>query len=199
MVGRMSQQRAVLPVVTLIALVAMGSAAHAAKDVQTDATGDMIVLPGTTPNDPAAAPQVTAGDIVTVTSNHKAKTLVLTTAFVERTDEFSGWRVKTPNGDYFVSLSIFNLPQPTAGLLTLYRQGADEDEVCRGLRRVALPTTSDSIRVKVPRKCLGDPRWVRVGGLASDSVDDVQYADESQRVGQVNQYRNKVGPKVVVG
>jgi hypothetical protein len=51
----------------------------------------MVVLYGQEP-----APEVSAGDISRLTTKHGDRVLTLTTSFVERTDEFVGWKIVTP-------------------------------------------------------------------------------------------------------
>ena len=194
----MSRLSLVLSVVATSALLAAGPA-DAAKDVHADPAGDMVVAPGQLPDGPTPAPEVRPGDITALVTKHKARTVLLTTRFVERTDDFVAWRVKTPGDSYFIRLTILGLPGPTAGLLEIGRQSTGSALDCPGLRRVAVRGTATLIAWTEPRRCLGDPRWVRAGTLATDSVDNTQYADESHRVGRADQANVKVGRKVKVG
>ncbi len=55
---------------------------------------------------------------------------------------------------------------------------------CPGLRS-RIDYGADTVRVSVPRNCLDDPRWVRVGGGGGAMVGKRLYADDANRDGRI--------------
>lgn len=181
--------RRLVPLAIIAALVAGAPGAYAAENVSRDPAGDLV---DQETDDPA--PEVKIGDITKVTTKHGARVLTLTTTFVERTDGSVAWRVVTPKRNFFIDMVMFGFPERYV-TPTLQDRGGKRIK-CRNLRRVELPKRSRSIKVRVPRKCLGNPRWVRTGSIASAVIDGIQYADDAHRDTSISQFKISVGPRV---
>lgn len=188
------RQASLLLTVSALALVA--PPAHAERKSYDDVRADMVVRESTD-----RAPQAKEGDIKRVTTNHQRSRLTVTTKYVARPDQFVGLRIAVPRRKFYVSLGFFNFPgMPPGEAIQLTEEGVEEPVTCPGLRHVTMPDHAQAVRVRIPRSCLGDPRWVRVGSYAASDENGVSYADESRRVGGADeQYKIRVGPKVKPG
>lgn len=60
----------------------------------------------------------------------------------------------------------------------------NKDRRCRGLR-THIDYDNATVRVVIPRRCLSDPRWVRVGGGTGILAADRLYADDVNLAGKV--------------
>jgi hypothetical protein len=69
-----------------------------------------------------------------------------------------------------------------------------KDRTCHGLR-THIDYSAATVRAVVPRRCLSNPRWVRVGGGDGMLEGDELYADDVNRSGTVG-FDAKLGPRV---
>lgn len=65
-----------------------------------------------------------------------------------------------------------------------------EEIECDDLRR-RVRFGADTVRVRVPRSCIGDPRWIKVQSKAEASYDDYGYMDTAGVSGPKNRYASR--------
>lgn len=166
----MQVRRALVVLLGSLSLAFPGAAAHAALYSHNDATRDVIweACPGEDdaecPSEDVFDPSVREGDIVRANIRHQARRVLV--RLKERQVSAAGYRshyvrVVTDAGiERWVSVHATpGQLQPSS--IELY--DARKDVVrCSGLWAGADPAT-DLVTVIVPRRCLGHPRWVRVG------------------------------------
>ncbi len=70
----------------------------------------------------------------------------------------------------------------------------DRRRTCRGLSS-HIDYRAGTVEVKVPRRCLSNPRWVRVGGGIGIFSDSQLYADDANQAGRVSNDL-PLGPRV---
>lgn len=68
------------------------------------------------------------------------------------------------------------------------------ERTCRGLRS-HIGYREKTVDVVVPRRCLTNPRWVRVGGGIAIQSDSLLYADDVTRSGTVG-HELTLGPRI---
>lgn len=144
-----------------------------------DASGDVMSFPIDDSAPGVAEPTRTNGDVTTMRARHGryAVVITLTTRDFDPTTPLSGgiFAFKTNKGfhaEAFVFSSHGAAPEVT---LTV----SDRPLRCHGLRG-RLDFEANTVRVRVPRSCLNNPRWVRVGAGASTMDDTRYYADDAQ-------------------
>lgn len=168
--------------VTLTALPLLAAAAvtaappatadtHATETVLADGTGDVWAMP-TGSDTTSAAPDHRDGDIVRalVAHRHGAVVVRLTFAAVGGGRQRDELEIRTPDGRYFANVTV-NPGRP--GTHQLWnRQG--NRQPCGGMTHEATGTT---VGVRIPRSCLGDPRWVTVAETTFTTADGHLYLD----------------------
>jgi hypothetical protein len=130
-------------------------------------------------------------DITRAVIRHRARAVTVRLRFLnlKRLDGDQGYHdynyhFATPGGtageDY--SLFLASRPDNRQGSVTFYP--ADGAEGCAGIRR-SIDFAADLVRIRLPRGCLGAPRWVRVMvlsqvGIAQEGItwDDNPHNDE---------------------
>ncbi|GGF32234.1 hypothetical protein GCM10011519_02030 [Marmoricola endophyticus] len=154
---------------------------------------------------PAVDPAQAEGDVTAlrvVHGPHRVR-MVMQYAALSRPsgsqDAFHAFRLKTPGHRYY---DLFldahrGRPQGERDFSHAYRFSPVR---CKGLR-THIDYARDSVTASIPRSCLGNPRWVRVGGAAATFAVDVDaetfsgYLDDASLPGQLRDYI-KLGPRV---
>jgi hypothetical protein len=155
--------------------------AHAERYVQADAKGDVVSVEfeseAQTP-----APDNANADVTKTKINHTRGAV----RFRVKLRDLAGpvltgvvADIKTNKRRY--SLSFFRSGKRTT--LELARP-TGEPIKCRGKKRSANVDT-DVVKFSVPRSCLGRPKWVRVGVGALEVQENVVYADDALRAGNL--------------
>lgn len=157
-------------IVAALVLVLTGSPAHAGTRERTDAVGDMtarncFVTPESTPDYVCTwqpVPHRTNGDITFVRVRHLSDRVVVFTRFqrLYRVDGGQALRVRIwlPNG----TGRTVHLDRD-GGPMSIDMEHSDGEEVvCMGMRH-ATDWERDTMRVVIPRACLADANWIRVG------------------------------------
>lgn len=156
-------------VLAATALLALPTAAHADSAVGLDAKGDVQYVTSADTSTAVAAPDRTQGDISAVKITHGAnKVRVLLrfrelnrAGFIEHDFYFrTASRVRT--------LSVESETGSWSGRATM-RNGRGTKVRCNLTRTIDY--SANTVLVVVPRTCLGDPRWVRVGAGTISTYD----------------------------
>lgn len=103
-----------------------------------------------------------AADVRVARINHRVRAVTIRTRFADlrRAGVQRHWAgIATPDDDFFVEVTT--RPRRPDGRHVLYDGAAGEKVACAGLsHRVDYAT--DRVTARVPRQCLGDPKWVKV-------------------------------------
>lgn len=186
----MITNRLLLPLVTVAALL-VGAPAQAATNAVRDAKGDMVAYDGSV----TSAPDMRVGDLTRLATKHAKTRLTLTTTFAEgpASNYWVGWTVVTPKRTYRVQDIAFFASEGVA----VIERGDFKRFECRGLK-LSESASRKTIALTVPRRCLGNPAWVRTGVLSQVVVDDQMYVDDG-RSESLDPDKVTLGPKVRVG
>jgi hypothetical protein len=163
-------------------------AAHAERVVVEDAAGDVRFIDLAADQDGPRVPHHVTSDITRTVLEHDTSGLEITAHFRDlqngpllRMDV----RVRTSQGAYYMTLTRI------AGKrirLTFVRRSGREVECARLAGR--FDRAGDTVAMSIPAECLGSPRWVQVGVMATDlsleALEDpeaklVIYVDDAQR------------------
>lgn len=151
-----------------------------------------------------AAPQEASVDIIRTVAAFGQRRLDITVqvrALEERVRHGVRVRIRTPRDTFTVKAGRRSDSRPTIAV----RKGRGGASGCRGLR-VRYDGAADSVTLSVPARCIGGPRWVRLGvtAKATPRVDGENpstvffLADDAHRdtfrEGSVG-----VGPRIVRG
>lgn len=195
--------RGLLALVAAVSIGALPTAAHAERVVHDDARGDLTYSwydeesgeMGTAP-----APEEQAGDVTRTVVRHRTWNVFVAVSFADlrRADASSGHflRVVTNEGLRRNVMIDVSAERPR-GMMSFYTdKGARL--TCRNLTR-DIDYTNNSIRFQVPRTCLGNPSWVRVGFdtfryPSSTSYDG--YLDAANQVQDVGAAHPVLGSRV---
>lgn len=188
--------RGLVAALTAAALL-VPTAAHAGKSVHRDAVGDVVSLSIEDESEELTpAPDQKRGDVTRTVANHRAKRVVFKVKMRELPRRASmhgvSTRIVTKQRSY--SLDIFRVPGFGKDAILSTRRGKVIE--CEGLSH----TRNDkrrTISFSVPRSCIGNPRWVRLGaGVFHMSNGTKAFVDESHRDGLDRPRNIAVGPKV---
>jgi hypothetical protein len=197
----MSPRRLVLrlvvaPAATLAVAVGLVGAplpAHAAGHTTRDAAHDVLSqeLDEDLPNRPE--PSRTEGDALSMAVVNGPRLVRIRLHLAKLTRASSGSTVHVfafrTNEGRRADLSVYVQGKRWQGKRMWSVNG--RDRTCRGLRsRIDYDTAT--VRVAVPRRCLSNPRWVRVGGGTGILAGDRLYADDVSAAG-------RIGDDVVLG
>lgn len=176
--------------VTLIVLLALGAsllpggAAHAAKKALRDATGDVLVFNAETGEE---SPSSTAnGDIKKAVIRHTSRAVVAKVKFraLQRIGEFrvDHLRIVT-NEKVKRDVAVVAGPNFWGGHAMMVKPNGN-DVSCKIKHQIQY--AKNLVHIKIPRSCLSDPRWVRVG-VETWWVENEQqvYVDDARRNGTV--------------
>lgn len=163
------------------AAVLVPATAQAKTYTSTDAANDVVVvtMPGGTT---APAADRTEGDIVGSQVRHKARAVVLTMHFQELTagqTALHWYGIKTGKMTRIVLMQS-DAAHP-GGQARLFKPNGKTVRCHIGH---AVDYTANTATVKVPRSCLGEPKWVKVAMQEASSLADNQaYVDDSHSTG----------------
>lgn len=173
-----------LSILGLAVALLLGSAGLASADSwsHTDATGDVLdlALADHDVTGTSAVPDRAEGDIHTVAVKH-ARSQVRIRTLMRALPVGRGWvtvgHIVTPRARYEVR-GVF-LSEGGRALVLVRKPGRKETATrCAGLRGV-FDRSSGLVGMRVPRSCLGNPRWVRVNVSVYDWNGDAStYADD---------------------
>jgi len=154
-----------------IALVAgSGVASYAASVTWRDDTGDVYSLSLADESTPSPAPGEAESDITSVTIRHGAAAVMVTVRLRSLPPRFDtvGLKIKTSSSGpaYLATASA----GPGMKIWQLSKGGVGKPIQCRGYH-VGFKVAADVIQARIPRACLGNPRWVRVGAMVSTAPD----------------------------
>lgn len=166
---------AVSVAVAVLLTLSTGPVAHAAQVTVDDVTGDVRVISHhdaehqqklrTAPVDPA----ITDHDIIRTRFAHTRKQLVVTTKFRSlrgvRSMEASELRIRVPKRVF-----SYSWMRAAHGVSHALVTGAGADVACRV--KVATNRKRATRTIRIPRRCLGNPTWVRVASKASTADAD---------------------------
>lgn len=157
----------------VLGLVALTpGAAHAKSHTMRDASGDVYKVTGLlNGNQPTKAPGERVADLTSVTTQHSARAVTITVAMRKLPQDAGAaiLQVRTSAGGPAYIVQGIHLGNVAFAEMA---RGFDATEPleCAGLR-AKVRTSSRTVAVTVPRACLGNPRWVRVGaGYATVNV-----------------------------
>jgi hypothetical protein len=179
--------------VTAAALVPlMPVAAHAKTYTYEDQTGD-VVLFSTATGTTSPAPTQVEGDIVWSQVRHKARKVVLTMRLQELTTAnpaLHWYGIRTGKMKRIVLLE--GAPGHWGGKVALFKPSGKKVS-CRVTRTIDY--TANTATVRVPRSCLGRPRWVKVAmqEATPGPTEKTVYVDDARSTGGVIPV---YGPKV---
>ena len=143
------------------------------------------------------APDNRTADIRRLRVNHTGAALSTTLVLDTIAKDHWGviWQVKTPEqGRWTVQVLKFGQTKD----FTLHHRGTTV--ACADMTKQVTRSTG-TVHVVVPRSCLDDPAWVRVGGgaFASSSDGMKQFADDARLDGEVHQAGLVLGPRLAAG
>jgi hypothetical protein len=153
-------------------LAAPTSQAHAATWSKADAVGDATAqsLDPLTGEQTYAPSTDRSADVVRTTIRHQRRAVVLTLrlADVDPTGASSVVTVlQTPVGRFLAAASS-SPGSYTFMLMPMSGRGARDGVRCTDAR-ADFDDAADTVTVSVPRACIGRPRWVQVGALATST------------------------------
>jgi len=165
------------------------AAAHAETVVTDDAVGDAEAWSYDQEFQFVPAPQEASADITRTVASFGDRRLRVTLRFRDlqvRPRHDMVVRLRTPRATFDVIATREGASHPTVELTN----PRDEEFPCRNLR-VAYDGAADTASVAVPTRCIGSPRWVRLGvkATATPAVEKdpqtsvVFYADDALREG----------------
>ncbi|WP_203336493.1 hypothetical protein [Nocardioides limicola] len=170
--------RRVLAVAVLVvsSVLFAGGAAQAATLVVPDARGDVAIFTGYgfTP-----APRVTQGDIVRTTFKHTGNAVVVRVKFrsLSRRGDHGEHQVRILT-DTGLDRRVSVLADPTNWSGTMrFTTHRNRTLHCAVHHRIRY--ARDVVRFRIPRSCLDDPSWVRLGSRTSWSAKGVHYSDDA--------------------
>lgn len=186
---------------TLVGLCAAAvlapTTASAEQWVHRDATGDVVEVgfdPETEQETETPAPDDTTTDVRWVKVTHAARQLrvAMRVEDVARGPRLAVLHLRTSHGRRF---EVARMRAPESSFYAITR-GDGRFVRCAG-KSSSMDVVTDLVSLTVPRHCLGDPDWVRVGAgyvtFSADMLDDVR-ADDALRRGVRDMLR--MGPEV---
>jgi hypothetical protein len=181
-------------VLTCAVLLLAGASAAAAAETQTraDATKDVLRVR-------FADGQVThlradrAHDVVRARAVHRgnALRLVVEVRRLARHDYIASWYVRTPKRTWWVHYD----KEQGAPYTSLFHAGGPEVLDCDGLRGTS-SRRSDRVTVRVPRSCIGNPRWIRFGSSVGHETNDHVVLDDGGLDAGFYANKCRLGPRV---
>jgi hypothetical protein len=179
--------RAALPALAAAALVLLPAVAHADTLTKTDAAGDVLTEGGSASTAGTLDPTRTNGDITrsVIThgpSNLKVKLVHRDLAKVGRI--ITVISVKTDKAKNFRRFEIVAAPGRYYGTVVVHNK-ADKKVSCKTTRKIDY--AANTTLLTIPRRCLGNPRWVRVGAgvITTDNGFGSIYGDDARTNGTV--------------
>lgn len=179
------------------AAVAVAGPARADRWTYDDAVGDVTTQATTdTSITVTPVPEQANGDIVQVTGTHKARKVSIT------------MRMRAPLTGPFMVSAMLRVPgkrfmvmapkMPGFSSTELMELSMDEDASrCRGIKRTVAGDRM-SVRITVPRSCLGNPRWFKFGAMLTTVAlfTDASYDDDALATGMSLYGNAAMSPKI---
>lgn len=173
-----------LVAVATAALVLVPSAAHADTYRHTDATGDVAANVGQS-DSYTPAPDRVVGDVVASTIKHKKRTVILQLAYRDL--------VNDAEYDEHVFFVRTNKMTRTVRLFASSSNPGGRAIMFKGRKKVSchvrrhIDYTLNTAAVVIPRSCLGQPRWVKVGMggvmFTGFTASDTTWVDDAMSTG----------------
>ena len=162
-------------------VVAGSSAAQAQSITDIDTAGDMV---GTNDEhqDPHPTPNQVRNDVLRTTMTHGARRISIRVKYAEmrRLDDGHGQSVQmVTNEGIRRNLDISADSRHWAGRTQMWRE-RDGGQVRCAIRH-KLNYTDNVIAVSFPRRCVGNPRWVKFRVAGFRTVGDGDYYDDALR------------------
>lgn len=168
------------------ATVALAGPAHADRWTYDDAAGDVTHMVETeTSLSIEAVPAQENGDIVHVAVDHRRKKAIVEVRTRTPITGPFGAHVELRTPGHRFALMWMRVPGMSGVELMDFNTHRDDPTVrCPGLKR-KLVADRTALRLSVPRSCLDDPRWLRVGvSLTTFALyTDESYDDDGLRTG----------------
>jgi len=171
--------------------------AYAANTSHVDATGDVVAFtPESDFEDAVPAPERRNGDIRGFYYTHGKRAVIVTIRFVELS--------KADGLGTVVRLNTDRGRRDIVHVAGLRPMMSSPHRSVRCNIRTSVSYANDRVQLVVPRRCLGNPRWVRAGagvftGLET-SEDEPLFVDEAYRNGNVTQSNDlRLGGRVLRG
>lgn len=184
------------------ATVALGptTVAHAARHAHTDASADVVrVDPETDAQSPA--PNANQGDIRRFVANHRTHSVLVTVRFNDlirrKQSHVHSLQLRTPTMRR--DLTIVVTPDTGWQGQVFFSDRAERERPCANLA-TRIEWGTNVLQVKIPRRCLGGPEWVRAGyGYFRMTPKGLLFADEAHRNGSVGDTGPRFGPRTHQG
>ena len=198
-----SRRRAAVlaPVLGLALAVSAALPASAASTTGSDARGDVVKRDrdASTQDAEVPAPRNQTADITRLTvrrGEHRVRIIVGIRDLRPSTRGLAlddvDYRIRTPEGDFTARVSSDRRGQrlrTSEGLA----EPSGFDAGCSGLTSRHL-YRRDVVRLVIPNRCLGHPRWVRVGAQTFRSTRDRTFVDDALAEGRIFD-RPRLGPR----
>lgn len=187
--------RAVACGIAAATLSLLPATAHAQTEAVTDSKKDVVTY-SETGSEPA--PSVEKADITRARVAHTRGRIVLTTKVrrLAARDWVAGWEIETPTRRYSASHM-----RMTGFWMTDLSTRSGNEVACKRMT-VDVDRDRDRVRLSIPRTCLKDPRWVRVGiGFLTFDGDDFEqmHVDDARLDGTIRERGLVPGPRIKVG
>ena len=184
--------RAALVLTTSLAVLAPMPAFGAIGTTHRDAVGDVVSF---SEDSDSATPQPgrAEGDIRGISASHRKKVVVVSVRLRElsRRPELSATQLRLNSNKGRRDVTVVPIPGTSRSVAEV--QGPRGTVKCKVNSKVSF--VNNSVRVAVPRKCLGNPRWVRVGaGIISVEEPNYFLDDAYRNVGVGDELR--LGPRL---
>lgn len=134
-----------------------------------------------------------AHDIVRSRAVHRGSVLRLSVEVrrLARTDYIASWYVRTPEHTWWMHYD----KEQGAPYTSLFHAGGPEVLDCDGLRGSA-SRRADRVTVRVPRSCIGNPRWIRFGSSVGHETNDHVVLDDGRLDAGILATKCRLGPRV---
>lgn len=196
-----------LAVALTAAALGAPATAHAERVETRDASGDVRMFPDLDSEATVPAPDFTSVDILRTVVDHRRNRLNLTVRYRDLRAtplHYTIFTVRTPKRAFDVSVER-GLGGGAKGQAQVTRPNG-RPVTCKGVHW-SIDRAADRVTASVPTRCLGAPRWVKIGvgavsseaGRLTDPDDRYRtYGDDGQRAGRVGEHL-AMGPKVSRG
>lgn len=193
--------RGLLALVAAVSIGALPSAAHAERVVHKDAHGDVTYQtydPDTGESGESVDPTVKAGDILRTVVRHKTDKVFVAIDFADlrRSDATGGHFLRLVTNEGLKRNAFLEVTEENPRGRLSFSKATGEPVTCKGLSR-DISYADETLSFEVPRSCLSNPRWVRVGfgtfrypvsdsynGFIDDAQLDGTYGSEAPALGQ---------------
>jgi hypothetical protein len=170
-------RRAIALLAAACALSLTGTAtAHAQTWTHTDPAGDVVAFDGETESQ-APAPTQERGDVRRVRVAHNNRRVVVRYSMRKALagNHMMFYSIRTPKARF--DLDRVRFPGMGGGV-TLHKSGSEHTIRCSGMRW-DIDRERATVAVSIPRRCIGRPRWVRVGVIVMSLTDELVYIDDA--------------------